>query len=76
MNLRRVHLQALAFVATLAAVGVGNHLLTASGYDTAGSALYAIGYGSIVVAAWYVWLRPLNLTGGQGTAVDEDATEE
>jgi len=64
------------FVAALAVVGVGNHLLAASGYDTAGSALYAVGYGSIVVAAWYVWLRPLDLTGGSGTAVEEDATEE
>lgn len=73
--MNRRYVQALAFVVALVGVGVGNYLLTASGYQTAGSALYFVGYASIVLAAWYVWIRPLDI-GRDGSPTVDDAREE
>jgi hypothetical protein len=41
--------------------GLVDNLLTQAGAPGLGALVWAIGFGSAVVALWYVLLRPLNL---------------
>jgi hypothetical protein len=36
-------------------------LVESAGYEGLGSLVWPIGYGSVVLAAWYVWIRPMDL---------------
>ena len=57
----------LAFGAVLAAgvvlPGLAKYFLTSAGYATLGSLAWAFGFGTMVIVVWYVWLRPLDITG-------------
>ncbi|WP_435347714.1 hypothetical protein [Haloarchaeobius sp. HRN-SO-5] len=59
--------QAVLAAATIAFAivvpGVLNYLLGAAGYELVGSAVWALGYGGAAVMFWYVFIRPLDLTG-------------
>lgn len=46
--------------------GVARGLLAEQGYDALGSAVFVVGYGTMVVLLWYGWIRPLDLTGPSG----------
>lgn len=56
-----------AFAAVLASgvviPGLAMYFLTAAGYSTLGSLVWALGFGTMVLVIWYVWLRPLDITG-------------
>lgn len=52
---------ALALLVGVALTGQVTGLLRSAGLQVAGSAVWILGYGSIVLAAWYVWIRPLDL---------------
>lgn len=55
----------LAFGLVLAAVvivpGLGSAIIHSLGFPTLGTITWMIGYGSGVIAIWYVWIRPLDL---------------
>ena len=58
-------------VAAIAAVGiiisgVADHLLTTSGHVGLGRLVWMVGFGVTVLAVWYVWLRPMDLSGPEG----------
>lgn len=56
-----------AFAAVLASgvviPGLAMYFLTAAGYSTLGSLVWALGFGTMILVIWYVWLRPLDITG-------------
>lgn len=60
---------AVMLAATIVFPGLVDYALSAAGYSNLGGIVWAIGYGSGVIAIWYIWIRPLNLTG----AVDTDS---
>lgn len=43
--------------------GLARYLLGVAGYNTLGRFVFILGYGTMVLVLWYVWLRPLDLTG-------------
>jgi hypothetical protein len=58
-------------VITLLVVGIGGSglargLLHEQGYDTLGSAVFVLGYGTMVFLLWWGWVRPLDITGPSG----------
>lgn len=65
----------IAFGLTLVAVvvlpGLANAALAELGYDTIGSVVWAVGYGSGALFVWYVWIRPLDITGPDGAETGE-----
>jgi hypothetical protein len=60
----------LSLVAVLAVGVVGSGLarytLGTLGYEALGSAVYVVGYATMVVVVWYGWIRPLDITGPAG----------
>ena len=55
-------------VATLLLVGIAGSGLARRGlgelgYNDLGALVYILGYGGMVVAIWYGWIRPMDLTG-------------
>lgn len=58
-------------VAAIAAVGIAvsgiaDYLLTTSGHVGLGRLAWTVGFGVTVLAVWYVWLRPMDLSGPEG----------
>jgi hypothetical protein len=45
----------------VAVPGLTNNLLTQAGFPGVGALVWAVGFGTTVVALWYVLLRPLDL---------------
>ncbi|GAB3326873.1 hypothetical protein EI982_15995 [Haloplanus rallus] len=43
--------------------GIARGLLAERGYDVLGSAVFVLGYGTMVALLWWGWLRPLDITG-------------
>lgn len=55
-------------VALIAALGIAvsgviDYMLTASGYVGLARVVWTVGFGTTVVVVWYLWLRPMDLTG-------------
>jgi hypothetical protein len=59
------HREKLAFGIALAAVvivpGLASAMIHSLGFSTLGTVTWMIGYGSGVVAIWFIWIRPLDL---------------
>lgn len=69
---RRERLRFGLALATIVVVpGLAAALLTTAGLATLASAVWAVGYGGGAVLVWYVWLRPLDLRGPDGSDGDE-----
>ncbi|WP_299265946.1 hypothetical protein [Halorientalis sp.] len=43
--------------------GLANYALGTAGYSTLGSLVWVFGYFGAVLLIWYIWVRPLDLTG-------------
>jgi len=43
--------------------GLAHYALSAAGYRTLGSLVWATGYVTAAVAIWFIWIRPLDLRG-------------
>jgi hypothetical protein len=43
--------------------GVADWALTQAGYEVAGIAVWILGYLGTMLVVWYLWLRPLDITG-------------
>lgn len=54
---------AFVLVGAVVVPGVVNYALVQSGFGTLGTVIWVLGYGVGVLALWYVWLRPLDLSG-------------
>ena len=54
---------AFVLVGAIVIPGVINYFLAQSGFGTLGTIVWALGYGAGVLVLWYVWLRPLDLSG-------------
>ena len=54
---------ALVLAVGVVVPGVLNYWISAAGYDTLGSLVWALGYGTVVLVVWVGWIRPLNITG-------------
>lgn len=59
---------AATLVVAFVLVGLLDHYLVTHGAALLGAAVFLVGYGSVVVAAWYVFVRPLDLRGASGPA--------
>jgi hypothetical protein len=55
--------RAFALVLAVGVVGTGIvvALFSAAGYRTLGSAIWVVGYGTMVLILWWGWLRPLDM---------------
>jgi hypothetical protein len=60
---RRSLLLALVVFVGVAGSGLARRWLGVAGYDTLGTVVFVLGYGGTAVLVWYVWIRPLNITG-------------
>jgi hypothetical protein len=47
----------------VAGSGIARRLLGELGYNDLGALVYILGYGGMVVAIWYGWIRPMDITG-------------
>jgi hypothetical protein len=47
--------------------GLAKYFLSAAGYATLGSIVWMVGFGTMVFVIWYVWLRPMDITGPVGS---------
>jgi len=43
--------------------GLADYALAQAGYDTLGMLVWVTGYIGTMLLIWYLWLRPLDLTG-------------
>lgn len=73
-NKRRL---ALVLFGVLVLTGVISNTLTKMGYEMLATGIWILGYGQIVLVFWYVWIRPLDLSGPTGTTevTDQDESE-
>ena len=70
-------LLAAVLLGGVAGTGVVRRQLGLLGYDTLGSIVFVLGYGGMVFVIWFVWIRPLDITGPTGNAgVDAGEPEE
>lgn len=53
---------ATILAATIVIPGLVDYALSASGYGSLGGVVWALSYGLGIVALWFMWLRPLDLT--------------
>lgn len=53
-------------VAGIGGSGIARGLLHEQGYEALGSAVFVVGYGTMVFLLWYGWVRPLDITGPSG----------
>lgn len=69
-------LTALAFAVGLLLVVLVENLLRSLGFETLGLIVYPIGYGTLVVLAWYIWIRPLDFDSSPGSVWREESDGE
>lgn len=66
-------ISAFILVGAIAVPGVINYFLAQSGLSTLGTIVWVLGYGAGVLGLWYIWLRPLDLSGpGESDLRDAD----
>jgi hypothetical protein len=63
---------ALTLVAAILIPGLADYALASAGYKTLAGLVWTGGYGFGVIAIWYLWIRPLELTGPAGIQFTED----
>ena len=63
---------ALTLVAVVVIPGLANAALANLGYDTLGSLVWALGYGSGAVFIWFAYVRPLDIRAPEGVETEEE----
>ncbi|WP_049935712.1 hypothetical protein [Haloplanus natans] len=53
----------LLLVLGIGGSGIARGFLSEQGHDALGSAVFVLGYGTMVLLLWWGWLRPLDITG-------------
>lgn len=66
MSLDERVLFAAVLLAGVILPGVADYLLSMAGFGTIGMVVWAVGYLAMILAIWYRWIRPLDLTGPAG----------
>ncbi|WP_049969659.1 hypothetical protein [Haladaptatus cibarius] len=56
----------LALALGVVVPGMSKYVLTEMGYDFVGTAVFYTGYLTAALLIWYIWVRPLKLTGSSG----------
>jgi len=56
----------LLLVLGIGGSGLARGLLAEQGHDALGSAVFVMGYGTMVLLLWWGWIRPLDITGPSG----------
>jgi hypothetical protein len=56
----------LLLVLGIGGSGIARGLLAERGYGALGSAVFVVGYGTMVFLLWWGWIRPLDITGPSG----------
>jgi hypothetical protein len=56
----------LLLVIGIGGSGLARGLLAEQGYNALGSAVFVLGYGTMVFLLWWGWIRPLDITGPSG----------
>ncbi|WP_142980587.1 hypothetical protein [Halonotius terrestris] len=59
---------AVLLVVVFVLTGIVENYLVSIGYGTLATIVFILGYGHVVIGAWYIWLRPLEMTGPVGDA--------
>ena len=62
---------ALMLLAVIVIPGLADYVLAQNGLETLGMLVWGLGYGGGILGLWYVWLRPLDLTGPEGSDTHE-----
>ena len=57
---------ALVLLLGVAGTGIVRRYLREAGYESIGWIVFLAGYGGMVLLIWYVWIRPLEITGPTG----------
>lgn len=63
---------AVVLVVGVIGPGLANYFLAQAGYETLGTIVWALGYATMVLVLWYVWVRPLDLSGPGGEGEDPE----
>ena len=53
----------LLLVTGIAGTGIVRRMLGELGYNGIGRVVFVLGYGGMIFALWYGWIRPLDITG-------------
>ncbi|WP_227353549.1 hypothetical protein [Haladaptatus salinisoli] len=56
----------LALALGVVVPGMAKYALTEMGYGSVGTVVFYTGYLTAAVLIWYIWVRPLELTGSSG----------
>jgi hypothetical protein len=57
----------LALVVGILLTGLVENLLQSAGLTTLSTVIWPIGYGTALLTAWYVWIRPLDFQAPDGS---------
>jgi len=57
----------LAIAAIVLVPGLAKYALTVAGYNVVGDIVWIVGYGVGALVLWFLWIRPLDLTGPRGS---------
>ena len=60
---RNILLLALVLFVGVVVPGLARRALGLAGYTNLGRAVFVLGYGLMILIVWYVWIRPLDLSG-------------
>jgi hypothetical protein len=71
---RAGYIQGLLLISILIIAGVVNSFVDAAGYETVGDFVWVLGYGGVVIVAWYIWFRPMEF--GDPTGVEHRSSDE
>ena len=55
--------------------GFLTYLFASTGLPNFGSAVWVVGYGTMIFVVWYGWIRPVDFTGAAGTAGSSEQSE-
>ena len=56
-------LLAAVLLVGIAGSGIVRRLLGELGYNDLGALVFMLGYGGMIFAIWYGWIRPMDITG-------------
>lgn len=72
MSARTKLLFGLTLLCVVLFPGLGKAALDSLGYQTVGTLVWAVGYGSGVLMIWYVWVRPVDLRAPESARIDSE----
>ncbi|MFB6128104.1 MAG: hypothetical protein ABEJ79_12545 [Halolamina sp.] len=58
--------------------GFARRTLGVAGFPNLGRVVYVLGYGGVVAAVWYGWIRPLDISGptGEASLYDDEESDD